>query len=54
MGSVIGFTVGMVMGVSIDATLLKLEEYYSRDQFKSQILEAIDEQEREFNAMLSL
>jgi hypothetical protein len=41
------------MGVSMDALLLQLEELYSRDEFKSQIINAIDEQEREFNAMLS-
>lgn len=52
-GAAIGFATGVAMGVAIDAGLLQLEEIYSREEFKAQILEAIDEQEREFNAMLS-
>ena len=52
-GALIGFTAGVILGVSVDALLLKLEEYYSREEFKLQILNAIDEQEQEFNAMLS-
>lgn len=52
-GSAIGLVAGLIMGVSIDAALLELEEYYSRDEFRSQIMEAIDEQEREFSAMLA-
>jgi len=51
-GSAIGFTAGVILGVSIDAALLQLEENYSRSDFKQQIVEAIDEQEREFYAML--
>ena len=52
-GSIIGFIAGIAMGVSIDALLLKLEENYSREEFKAQILTAIDQQEREFNALIS-
>lgn len=52
-GSAIGFVTGLIMGVSIDAALLELEEHYSRDQFRAQIMEAIDEQEREFDAMIA-
>jgi hypothetical protein len=51
-GAVIGFGVGAVIGISTDALLLKLEEHYSRDEFKAQLLQAIDEQEQEFNALL--
>ncbi|MDB4542912.1 hypothetical protein N9241_01575 [bacterium] len=53
-GSAIGFTAGMILGVSIDAALLQLEENYSRAEFKQQIMEAIDEQEAEFDAMFEV
>jgi hypothetical protein len=53
-GTVIGFVAGVALGVSIDALLLTLEESYAREDFKAQIINAIDEQEREFKAMMSI
>lgn len=51
-GMAIGFTVGIALGVSVDALLLMLEEYYSRGEFRAQIIESINEQERDFNALI--
>jgi hypothetical protein len=52
-GSAIGFAVGVVLGISVDALLLELEEFYSREEFRAQILQSIDEQEREFEMMFA-
>lgn len=52
-GSVIGFTVGVALGISVDALLLELEEFYAREDFKAQILQSIDEQEREFESLFA-
>lgn len=51
-GGVVGAAVGLALGISIDALLLQLESYYSRDDFRNQIIGAIDAQEREFLALL--
>jgi len=58
-GTAIGAAIGGVLGgisvgLGIEHLLLKLEEHYSRDEFKSQILEAIDEARFEFEESLEL
>jgi hypothetical protein len=49
LGTVIGWTVGTAIGLGVsviaDFTLLKLDEIYSRPEFKSVIIEAINKQE---------
>ncbi len=50
-GGIIG---GISVGLGIEHLLLKLEEHYSRDEFKAQILEAIDEARFEFEDSLEL
>lgn len=52
-GTAIGATVGGIIGgisvgLGVEQLLLKLEEHYSRDEFKQQILEAIEEARLEF------
>ncbi len=46
-GAVIGVVTGLAVGISVDALLLQLEEEWSREQFRSDILEAIATQEQE-------
>ena len=50
LGTVIGWTVGTAVGLGVsviaDFTLLKLDEIYSRPEFKSVILDAINKQEQ--------
>ena len=48
-GGIIG---GLSAGLGVEHLLLKLEEHYSRDEFKQQILEAIDEARLEFENSL--
>ena len=52
-GTAIGATVGGIIGgisvgLGVEQLLLKIEEHYSRDEFKQQILEAIEEARLEF------
>ncbi|MDR4518174.1 MAG: hypothetical protein MRK00_12415 [Nitrosomonas sp.] len=52
-GTAIGATIGGIIGgisvgLGVEQLLLKLEEHYSRDEFKQQILEAIEESRLEF------
>ncbi|MCB1935884.1 MAG: hypothetical protein KDF59_08085 [Nitrosomonas sp.] len=51
LGGIIG---GLSVGLGVEHLLLKLEEHYSRDEFKQQILEAIDEARLEFEESLEL
>jgi hypothetical protein len=51
-GAGIGFLGGLAVGVLVDATLLKLEEHLSRDAFKRQILESIEEAKTDFEKMV--
>ncbi|MCW5617782.1 MAG: hypothetical protein KIS65_00990 [Nitrosomonas sp.] len=51
LGGIIG---GLTVGLGVEHLLLKLEEHYSRDEFKQQILEAIEEARLEFEASLEL
>ena len=51
LGGIIG---GISVGLGVEHLLLKLEEHYSRDEFKQQILEAIDEARLEFEETLEL
>ncbi|MCP5246266.1 MAG: hypothetical protein H6937_10140 [Burkholderiales bacterium] len=51
LGGIIG---GISIGLGVEHLLLKLEEHYSRDEFKQQILEAIDEARLEFEESLEL
>lgn len=54
-GAAIGGIVGgLTVGLGVEHLLLKLEEHYSRDEFKQQILEAIDEARLEFEESLEL
>ena len=48
-GGVIG---GITVGVTVEKLLLMLEESFSREEFKHQILEAIEEARLEFNESL--
>jgi hypothetical protein len=50
-GGIIG---GISVGLGIEHLLLKLEEHYSRDEFKAQILESIEEARLEFEESLEL
>ncbi len=57
-GTAIGATIGgivggVTVGLTVEKLLLMLEETYSRDDFKQQILEAIAEEKAEFEKMLS-
>lgn len=52
-GAVVGAVAGVVIGVGTDYAMLKLEEAYSRDAFKQQLLAAIEEQRAVFLADLS-
>lgn len=51
LGGIIG---GLTVGLGVEHLLLKLEEHYSRDEFKQQILEAIEEARLEFEQSLEL
>ena len=52
-GTVVGGVIGgIVGGVLVDATLLKLEESISRDEFKQEIVAAIREAKAEFKTKL--
>lgn len=51
LGGIVG---GITVGLGVEHLLLKLEEHYSRDEFKQQILEAIDEARLEFEESLQL
>lgn len=58
-GTAIGATLGGIVGgvsvgLGVEHLLLKLEEHYSREEFKQQILEAIDEARLEFEESLQL
>jgi len=54
-GGVIGGIAGaIVVGLTVDELLLMLEESYSRDDFKAQILEAIEAARDEFRAELKV
>lgn len=58
-GTAIGATVGGIIGgisvgLGVEQLLLKLEEHYTRDEFKQQILEAIDEAQQEFVESLEM
>ena len=45
---------GISVGLGVEQLLLKLEEHYSRDEFKQQILEAIEEARLELLDSLEL
>ncbi len=49
LGGIVG---GVTVGLTIEKLLLMLEETYSREEFKQQILEAIEESRLEFKALL--
>ena len=49
-GGIIG---GISIGLTVEKLLLMLEEAFSREDFKRQILEAIEEERREFEKLLS-
>ena len=51
-GGGIGAFIGLVFGVSVDALLLTVEEYYSRDEFREQIISWIRETQLEFHASI--
>jgi len=41
-GAVIGAAIGITAGVSVDKLLIELEEMWSRDQFKAEIMKEIN------------
>ena len=49
-GGVIG---GITIGLTVEKLLLMLEEAFSRDEFKRQILDAIEEERIEFEKFLN-
>ena len=49
-GGIIG---GITIGLTVEKLLLMLEEAFSREEFKQQILEAIDEERIEFERFLN-
>lgn len=49
LGGIVG---GVTIGLTVEKLLLMLEEAYSRDEFKQQILEAIEESRLEFKEVL--
>lgn len=51
-GAAIGVVTGLAVGVSVDALLLQLEEEWSRDEFRADILDAIASQEQEILSRL--
>lgn len=51
-GAAIGIISGLAVGVSVDALLLQLEEEWSREQFRAEILAAINSQEQEMLASI--
>ena len=52
-GAIIGGIIGgIVVGVSVDKLLIELEEAVNRDEFKREILSAINDARREFKAKL--
>ena len=58
-GTAIGAAVGGVMGaigvgVAVDASLINLEEYFKRSEFRAQIVAGINEQRDAFKAQLRL
>ncbi|MGZ0018563.1 hypothetical protein [Nitrosomonas sp. wSCUT-2] len=53
-GAVIGGIIGgITIGLTVEKLLLMLEEAFSRDEFKRQILEAIEEERLEFERFLT-
>lgn len=53
-GAVIGGIIGgITIGLTVEKLLLMLEEAFSRDEFKRQILEAIEEERLEFEKFLT-
>ncbi|SDZ85624.1 hypothetical protein SAMN05216562_0798 [Microbulbifer marinus] len=51
-GAVIGAGVGLIVGVSIDATLLQVEEMISREDFRRQIIDSIRQAKAEHKKQL--
>ena len=49
-GAIGGIVGGLAVGISVEALLLMLEEALSREDFKRELLQAIDEARVEFNA----
>ena len=57
-GTAIGAAVGGILGgfgvgIATDAAILKLEEVYSRDNFKKEIINSIEDSRREFKESLA-
>lgn len=57
-GTAIGATIGgiiggLTIGLTVEKLLLMLEEAFSRDEFKRQILQAIEEERSEFEKLLN-
>lgn len=46
-GAAVGAVVGIAAGVSVDYFLLRLEEEFKRDEFRAELIEAINAQEQE-------
>lgn len=51
-GAVIGVVTGLAVGISVDALLLQLEEEWSREQFRNDILDTIATQEQEMLTLI--
>lgn len=54
-GAVVGGILGAIgVGVATDAAILKLEEVYSRDSFRKEIINSINESKKEFKTFFGL
>lgn len=53
-GAAAGAALGLLVGVSVDALLLELEEWYSRDEFEKQIVLSLQESKMETLESLGL
>ena len=46
-GAAVGAVVGIAAGVSVDYFLLRLEEEFNREEFRAELIDAINAQEQE-------
>lgn len=54
LGALVGFGAGLVVGVSVDAAMLTIEEYLSRDEFRQDILSSLSAAKAEHKQRLGV